>query len=141
MAFRWRADDGPTLKAGLAALWFFRGSAPVLLRNPIFLWFFRGNGEGGPDPCLPSGSAHGYGELDPSFQNCWIPHWNTATLPLGENNYRCISPWHIHLHNSKRLQQMTFPDYFFLCSMRKVVSFFWVIIFSALFMCNICIVP
>ena len=35
MAFRWRADGGPTLNAGLVALWFFRGSGPVLLRNPI----------------------------------------------------------------------------------------------------------
>ena len=34
---------------GLVALWFFRGSGPVLLRNPIFLWFFRG----GPDPLSP----------------------------------------------------------------------------------------
>ena len=50
MAFRWRDDDGPTLNAGLAALWFFRGSGPVLLRNPIFLWFFRGEVR---TPCPP----------------------------------------------------------------------------------------
>ena len=31
MAFRWRADGGPTLNAGLVALWLFRGSGPVLL--------------------------------------------------------------------------------------------------------------
>ena len=37
MAFCWRADDGPTLNAGLVALWFYRGSGSVLLRNPIFL--------------------------------------------------------------------------------------------------------
>ena len=30
MAFRWRADDGRTLNAGLVALCFFRGSEPVL---------------------------------------------------------------------------------------------------------------
>ena len=42
MAFRWQADDGPTLKAGLVALCFFRGSRPVLLRKPIFLEFSRG---------------------------------------------------------------------------------------------------
>ena len=41
MAFRWRADDGPRLNSGFVALWFFRGSGPVLLRNPVFLWFFR----------------------------------------------------------------------------------------------------
>ena len=34
MAFRWRADDGPTLNAGLVV---FRRSGPVLLRNSIFL--------------------------------------------------------------------------------------------------------
>ena len=33
MAFRWRADDGLTLNADLVALWLFRGSGPVLLRN------------------------------------------------------------------------------------------------------------
>ena len=40
--FRWRANDGPTINAGLVALSFFRGSGSVLLRNPIFLWFFKG---------------------------------------------------------------------------------------------------
>ena len=33
------------IRTNIASLW-----------NPIFLWFFRG--EGGPDPCPPSGSAH-----------------------------------------------------------------------------------
>ena len=47
MAFRWRADDILTLNVGEVALCFFRGSGPVLLRNPIFLLFLRG---GGPDP-------------------------------------------------------------------------------------------
>ena len=37
MAFRWRADNGPTLNVGLVALRFFRGSGSVVLRNPIFL--------------------------------------------------------------------------------------------------------
>ena len=41
MAFRWRADDGSTLNAGLVALLFFRGSGQVLLKNTIFLLFFR----------------------------------------------------------------------------------------------------
>ena len=36
----------PNVAAGLVALWFFRGSGPVLLRNPIFLWIFRGGGSG-----------------------------------------------------------------------------------------------
>ena len=48
MAFRWQADDGPALNAGLVALWFLRGSGPVLLRNPLFVIF-----QGGPDPLSP----------------------------------------------------------------------------------------
>ena len=38
--FPWRANDGPTLNAGLVALRFFRRSGPVLLRNPIFLFWY-----------------------------------------------------------------------------------------------------
>ena len=52
MAFLWRADDGPTLNAGLVALWFLRGPGPVLLRNPIFLWFNREGGIRIPCPHL-----------------------------------------------------------------------------------------
>ena len=51
MAFRWRADDDPTLNAGLVVLENFRGSGPVLLRNSMFLWFFRW-GSGPPVPPL-----------------------------------------------------------------------------------------
>ena len=36
MAFRWRADDGQNLHAGLVALSLFRGSGQVIIRNPIF---------------------------------------------------------------------------------------------------------
>ena len=36
MAFPWRADDGPTLNAGLVAA-IFRGSGTVLLENSICL--------------------------------------------------------------------------------------------------------
>ena len=46
MAIRWRADDDPILNAGLVALSFFRGSRPVLLRNPICLRFLSGGGGG-----------------------------------------------------------------------------------------------
>ena len=41
MAFRWRANDGPTLNAGLVALRIFvnfRRSGPVLLRFLSTLW-------------------------------------------------------------------------------------------------------
>ena len=42
MAFRWSAHDDPTLNAGLVALRIFRGSEPVLQRNPIFCDFSGG---------------------------------------------------------------------------------------------------
>ena len=53
MAFRWRADGGPTLNPGLVALWFYRGSGPVLLRNPIFCDFSWGGGSGPLPPPPP----------------------------------------------------------------------------------------
>ena len=31
---------GPTLTAGIVALWFYRESGPVLLRNPVFFFIF-----------------------------------------------------------------------------------------------------
>ena len=54
MAFSWRADDRPTLNAGLVALRCFRGSGPVLLRNPIYLGIFQwGPGPPPPPPLNP----------------------------------------------------------------------------------------
>ena len=64
MAFRWRADDDPTLNAGSVVSENFRGSGPVLLRNSMFCDFSVGGGGGGVGvrtPCPPSGSAHGTG--------------------------------------------------------------------------------
>ena len=49
--FRWSAKNGPTLNAGLVALWFFRGSEPVMPRNPI-ICDFSGGGVGPPVPPL-----------------------------------------------------------------------------------------
>ena len=52
--FKWRFAGGPlmapTLNAGLVALWFFRGSGQVLLRNPIFCDLSWGGGGSGPPP-------------------------------------------------------------------------------------------
>ena len=48
MEFGWRANDGPTLNAGLLLCDFFRGSGQVLLRNPIF--FQVGSGPPAPTP-------------------------------------------------------------------------------------------
>ena len=49
MAFRWRADNGPPLNAGLVAFAIFIGSGSILLGSPILLCFFRR----GPDPLPP----------------------------------------------------------------------------------------
>ena len=56
----------------LAALWFFRRSGSILLRNPMFLWFVRGRG---PDPLFP----------------LWIRTW----LLFYSNDYRRISLPHL----------------------------------------------
>ena len=55
-AFRWRADDGPTLNAGLVAA-IFQGTRTCIARKPyIFVIFHGGSGPPGP----PSGSAHDF---------------------------------------------------------------------------------
>ena len=56
MAFRWRADDDPTLKAGLVAL-LFLGILASIAKKPYIFMIFRGGG-GVKSPCPPSGSAH-----------------------------------------------------------------------------------
>ena len=67
MAFRWRADDGPKLKASLVAFFIFQGiRGPVLLRNPIALVIFQGSWV--QTPCPPSGSGHMLQILDWSLR-------------------------------------------------------------------------
>ena len=59
MPFRWRADDDPTLNAGLVALC-FKGIRTSIAKEPYIFVIFQGRG--GPDPVStppPSGSAHG----------------------------------------------------------------------------------
>ena len=41
MAFRWRADDGPTLNAGLVAA-IFQGIRTCIAREPYIFVIFRG---------------------------------------------------------------------------------------------------
>ena len=52
MAFRWRADDGPTSNAGLV----FQGILINTTKKPYVFVFFQGRGV--PDPLPPSESAH-----------------------------------------------------------------------------------
>ena len=66
MTFGWCADDGPALNAGLVALWFPRGSGPVLLGNPIYLCF----------------SGRGRDSLSPLWvSTCWLKHKAQVWLP------------------------------------------------------------
>ena len=63
MAFRWCTNDGPTWNAGLVALWLFRGSGPVSLRN---LWFCNFSGGMVRTSCPP---------LDPRMHSVIILIW------------------------------------------------------------------
>ena len=47
MAFRWRADDGPTLNAGLVGLWW-----TIIAKKPYILVIFQGGGSEPPVPPL-----------------------------------------------------------------------------------------
>ena len=73
---KWRFAGGPmvypTFIAGLVALWFYRGSVPVLLRTYIFVFFHRGGG--GPDPLSPSGSAYDRGKIQSTHPALVIYH-------------------------------------------------------------------
>ena len=53
MVFRWRADDGTTMNAGLVALRFFQGIRTSIAKKPSFLIFRVGS-----NPPAPSGSSH-----------------------------------------------------------------------------------
>ena len=46
MAFRWRANDGPTLNAGLVAA-IFQGIRTCTARKPFIFVIFQGGGGGG----------------------------------------------------------------------------------------------
>ena len=57
MAFRWRADDGLTLNAGLVALWFLEIRTSIA-KEPYSFVIFQGSGGPDPLPPPPCGSAH-----------------------------------------------------------------------------------
>ena len=59
MAFRWRADDSPTLNDGLVAA-IFRGIRTCITRKPDIFVIFQGGGSGPLVPSPPSGSALGF---------------------------------------------------------------------------------
>ena len=59
--FRWRADDGPTLNAGLEALCFFQGIRTSIAKNNLFFQvvIFRGSEPPAPPPLDPRMRAEG----------------------------------------------------------------------------------
>ena len=56
MAFRWRADNDPTLNAGLVAC-DFSGEPDQYCKETLYFCYFLG-GTGPPAPPPPSGSTH-----------------------------------------------------------------------------------
>ena len=121
MAFRWRADDGLTLNAGLVALWFFRGSGPILQRVPIFLYFFRG---GGPDSLPPP-------PLDPHMIHNLYSKWNYQTVKILKsamlkwaNGYRCVIKEalfiEVLIYMTKRYQHCTNSWVFFVVNASNI---------------------
>ena len=73
LACRW----WPNIECLLESFVFFRGFAPVLIRNPIFLWFFRWDRDplSPPPPPPPSGSTHDF---------CWRP-WPASYIMFMQN--------------------------------------------------------
>ena len=75
MAFRWRADDGPTLNAGLAAFVIFQGIRTSIAKKPYVCYF-----SGGRDPLPPP-------PLDPHMQIIIIlASFKLACAPIEKNN-------------------------------------------------------
>ena len=70
------ADGGPKLNAGLIVFWFFRGSGPTLLRNPMFFMSFRDGWGSGP-PCPPF----------------WIRAWGYMWVLVLQSSYWCGDSW------------------------------------------------
>ena len=68
MEFCWRADDDPTLKAGLVAV-IFQGTLTCIARKPYIFVIFQGGGGSGPS-VLP---------LDPHLSDSLIYEFNTLT--------------------------------------------------------------
>ena len=68
----------------------FRGSGPVLLRNPIVLWFFSGVRT----PCLSSGSMHvtTWRSCVLCFlEFCHLPIWSLGSVVV----LVCIDSWYL----------------------------------------------
>ena len=57
MAFRWRADVGPTLSVGLVACLDFQGIRISIAKKPYIFVIFQGGGESGP-PAPPTLDPH-----------------------------------------------------------------------------------
>ena len=72
MAFRWRADDGPTLNAGLVAA-IFQGIRTCIGRKPYIFEIFQG----GPDPLFPPLDLHiSYKQKYVHELKYWLTAWS-----------------------------------------------------------------
>ena len=117
MAFRWRADDGPTLNAGLVALWFFRGSGPVLLKKPWFFVIFQGIQTPCPplDPHVSSEQSAHTCHQGPEDHSCRrnFQHFQVqpcADAKRGGDRGSGPPPWKITKKNNIGFNSNTGPD-------------------------------
>ena len=94
LAFRWRADGGPPLNAGLVALWFSTGSGSVLLGKPCILWFFRWLGGVGSGPPVP-------------FSGPPVCKWVQTTISSDSCFWFCLRNWTRMLETLRPILQST----------------------------------
>ena len=76
MAFRWRADDGPTLNAGFGSFVIFQGIRTSIAKKPYNFVIFQGGGGPGPlSPFDPPMGCTGSSESTlVKMPHCWKPH-------------------------------------------------------------------
>ena len=76
MEFRWPADDGPTLNAGLVAV--ISGDPDQYCKETVLFCDFSGGGGGGQDP-LSSPLDHPM--INTSFIQIWLSELNSLIFP------------------------------------------------------------
>ena len=85
MAFRWRADDGPTLNPGLVAA-IFQGIRTCVAGKPYIFVIFQGGGRGVRTPCPPLWIQPDSGDITPkkfSYLDLWkVDSYSKKTIPL-----------------------------------------------------------
>ena len=85
MAFRWRADDGPTLNAGLVAFCDFQGVRTSIAKEPYIFVIFQLGGGGGSGPPVPPLDSHMYSNLVTYFSEIKITCYSNIVTDFSSN--------------------------------------------------------